>query len=151
MSLNVIDLFCGCGGMSKGLTDAGLNVLAGIDIWNVAINSYKQNFRHHAICADLTKLSPEQFVESYQITEPIDLLVGSPPCQSYSIAGKRDINDPRSSLYMEYVKFLDYFAPKAFIMENVIGILSKKTLLITFYKFSKRKTKRYALFFNTKT
>ena len=48
-------------------------------------------------------------------------------CQSFSIAGKRDKNDPRNSLYMEYVKYLNYFNPKAFIMENVIGILSKKT------------------------
>jgi DNA (cytosine-5)-methyltransferase 1 len=57
----------------------------------------------------------------------IDILVGGPPCQSFSIAGKRDKNDPRNALFMEYVKYLDYFAPKAFIMENVIGMLSKKT------------------------
>jgi len=54
-------------------------------------------------------------------------LVGGPPCQSFSIAGKRDKNDPRNTLFMEYVKYLDYFKPKAFIMENVIGMLSKKT------------------------
>jgi DNA (cytosine-5)-methyltransferase 1 len=57
----------------------------------------------------------------------IDLIVGGPPCQSYSIAGKRDINDPRNALFMEFVKYLNYFNPKGFIMENVIGILSKKT------------------------
>lgn len=54
-------------------------------------------------------------------------MVGGPPCQSFSIAGKRDKNDPRNALFMEYVKYLDYFKPKAFIMENVIGMLSKKT------------------------
>ena len=53
--------------------------------------------------------------------------MGGPPCQSYSIAGKRDKNDPRNALFMEYIKYLDYFKPKAFIMENVIGMLSKKT------------------------
>ena len=57
----------------------------------------------------------------------MDILVGGPPCQSFSIAGKRDKNDPRNALFMEYVKYLDYFAPRAFIMENVIGMLSKKT------------------------
>ena len=51
--LNVIDLFCGCGGMSKGLIDAGFNIIAGIDIWDKAINSYKQNFNHMALCENL--------------------------------------------------------------------------------------------------
>ncbi len=126
--LNVLDLFCGCGGMSKGLTDAGLNVIAGIDVWDKAIDNYKKNFNHHGICADLTKLSPEKFNELYNTDNThIDIIVGGPPCQGFSIAGKRDIKDPRNSLFMEYVKYLNYFKPKAFIMENVIGILSMKT------------------------
>lgn len=124
----VLDLFCGCGGMSKGLVDAGFNIVAGIDIWDQAIESYKQNFNHLSICADLTQLSPAQFSTSYGINhKSIDLLVGGPPCQSFSLAGKRDIRDPRGSLFMEYVKYLDYFTPRVFIMENVIGILSMKT------------------------
>jgi DNA (cytosine-5)-methyltransferase 1 len=127
-SLNVIDLFCGCGGMSKGLSDAGLNIVAGIDIWDKAVESYNNNFEHNAYCEDLIKLSPEKFNELYnKENHEIDLVVGGPPCQSFSIAGKRDINDPRNTLFMEYVKYLDYFNPKAFIMENVIGMLSKKT------------------------
>jgi len=126
--LNVIDLFCGCGGMSKGLTDAGLNVIAGIDIWNKAVDSYNKNFEHKAYCKDLTQFSPENFNELYnRENKEIDIIVGGPPCQSFSIAGKRDRNDPRNALFMEYVKYLDYFKPKAFIMENVIGMLSKKT------------------------
>ena len=127
-ALNVIDLFCGCGGMSKGLTDAGLNVIAGIDIWDKAVESYNKNFEHAAYCEDLTKLPPEKFNELYnKDNKSVDILVGGPPCQSFSIAGKRDKNDPRNALFMEYVKYLDYFNPKAFIMENVIGMLSKKT------------------------
>lgn len=127
-SLNVIDLFCGCGGMSKGLTDAGLNVIAGIDIWDKAVESYNKNYHHKAYCADLTQLPPEKFNELYnKENKKVDILVGGPPCQSFSIAGKRDKNDPRNALFMEYVKYLDYFEPKAFIMENVIGMLSKKT------------------------
>jgi len=127
-SLNVIDLFCGCGGMSKGLTDAGLNIIAGIDIWDKAVESYNKNFEHNAYCEDLTKMPPEKFNELYnKENKKIDILVGGPPCQSFSIAGKRDKNDPRNALFMEYVKYLDYFKPKAFIMENVIGMLSKKT------------------------
>jgi DNA (cytosine-5)-methyltransferase 1 len=127
-TLNVIDLFCGCGGMSKGLTDAGLNVIAGIDIWDKAVESYNKNYHHKAYCADLTQLLPEKFNELYnKENKNVDILVGGPPCQSFSIAGKRDKNDPRNALFMEYVKYLDYFKPKAFIMENVIGMLSKKT------------------------
>ena len=126
--LTVIDLFCGCGGMSKGLTDAGLNIIAGIDIWDKAVQNYNKNFEHKAYCEDLTQLSPEKFNELYnKNNEIVDLIVGGPPCQSFSISGKRDKNDPRNALFMEYVKYLDYFKPKAFIMENVIGMLSKKT------------------------
>jgi site-specific DNA-cytosine methylase len=126
-ALNVIDLFCGCGGMSKGLTDAGLNIIAGIDVWDKAVLSYNKNFTHKAYCEDLTQLSPEKFAELYnKDNKAVDVLVGGPPCQSFSIAGKRDKNDPRNALFMEYVKYLDYFKPKAFIMENVIGMLSKK-------------------------
>jgi DNA (cytosine-5)-methyltransferase 1 len=126
---NVLDLFCGCGGMSKGLEDAGLNILAGIDIWDKAIDNYKKNFNHLGLCADLTKLSPEEFSKGNNVKKgDIDILVGGPPCQSFSIAGKRDKNDPRNSLFMEFVKYLNYFEPKVFIMENVMGMLSKKTL-----------------------
>ena len=127
--LNVIDLFCGCGGMSKGLSDAGLHIIAGIDIWDVAINSYNKNFHtHKGYSYDLTKLPPEKFNEIHnKDNKTIDIIVGGPPCQSFSIAGKRDKNDPRNSLFIEYIKYLDYFKPKLFIMENVIGILSKKT------------------------
>jgi len=125
--INVLDLFCGCGGMTTGLKDAGLNILAGIDIWDIAIESYKNNHNHLAICADLTKLTPELFKKNYNIIDNIDIIVGGPPCQGFSIAGKRDKKDPRNSLFMEFYKYINFFKPKAFIMENVIGILSMKT------------------------
>lgn len=113
--------------MTQGLTKAGLNVVAGIDVWERAIESYTQNHDHPGVCADLTTLSPETFDNEYLHGDPIDMLVGGPPCQGFSIAGRRDLNDPRNSLFMEYVKYLNYFNPKAFIMENVMGILSMKT------------------------
>ena len=121
--LNTLDLFCGCGGMCKGLEDAGLNIIAGIDIWDKAIASYKKNFNHLAICTDLTKMLPSQLESIHNIKKDmVDIIVGGPPCQGFSMAGKRDIKDPRNSLFMEFVKYLDYFEPRAFIMENVMGI-----------------------------
>jgi DNA (cytosine-5)-methyltransferase 1 len=125
--MNVLDLFCGCGGMSKGLKDAGFNIVASVDIWDKAIENYRKNFNHLAVCEDLTKLSPKDFETKYIKNKKIDILVGGPPCQGFSIAGKRDLNDPRNSLFMEYVKYLDHFNPKCFIMENVVGILSMKS------------------------
>ena len=125
--LNVLDLFCGCGGMSKGLQDSGLNVFAGIDIWDKAINSYKENLKHLGICEDIRKLPPNEFKKKFMAkNQLVDIIVGGPPCQGFSIAGKRDIKDPRNSLFMEYVKYLNYFNPKIFVMENVMGILSMK-------------------------
>jgi DNA (cytosine-5)-methyltransferase 1 len=128
-SLRVLDLFCGCGGMSLGLKQAGLHVVAGIDIWSVAIQSYQQNHSDHlGICGDLRFLPPEELESQYGIKKgEIDLLVGGPPCQSFSMAGKRDVSDPRNTLFMEYVRYLDYYLPRMFLMENVMGILSKKT------------------------
>lgn len=77
----------------------------------------------------LDENTPESFAITYNINKNnIDIIVGGPPCQSFSIAGKRDKNDPRNSLFMEFVKYLNYFNPRGFIMENVIGILSKKTM-----------------------
>jgi len=127
--MNVIDLFCGCGGMSKGLTDAGMNIIAGIDIWETAVKSYNQNFEHRAYCHDLTNLPPNEFDKLYNKENVIDLITSSPPCQSFSMAGKRDKNDPRNSLFMEFVKYINYFNPKFIMMENVMGLLSKKTEL----------------------
>lgn len=126
--MNVLDLFCGCGGMSKGLSDAGLNIVAGIDKWDRAIENYKKNFHHQAICEDITKLPPALFQSTYNKDNiTIDFIVGGPPCQGFSIAGRRKTNDPRNSLFMEYVKYLNYFKPRGFLMENVMGILSMKT------------------------
>jgi DNA-cytosine methyltransferase len=123
---NVLDLFCGCGGLSQGLEWAGLNVIAGIDHWDKAIESYSKNHKNLAICEDITKLSPLLFEEKYGKFS-IDVIAGGPPCQGFSMAGRRDKKDPRNSLFMEYNKYLEYFKPKIFIFENVCGILSMKT------------------------
>jgi DNA (cytosine-5)-methyltransferase 1 len=124
----VLDLFCGCGGLSKGLQDSGLHLIGGIDNDERAIESYQLNFKHPGICADLTQYSPEIYSHDHSVGKgEIDIIVSSPPCQGFSIAGRRNKEDPRNTLFMEHVRYLDYFQPRAFLMENVIGILSART------------------------
>ena len=89
------------------------------------IKQYKKNHHHLALCKDLTKYSPEDLENEHKIKD-IDIIIGGPPCQGFSNAGKRDIKDPRNSLFMEFNKYLVYYRPKMFIMENVMGILSMK-------------------------
>ena len=119
----VLDLFCGCGGMTEGLKKT-LNVVCGVDVWDKAIDSYKKNHKHLSFCEDLTKFPPQELEK--KINTKFDIIVGGPPCQGFSMAGKRDKNDPRNSLFIEFYKYISYFKPKAFIMENVMGILSMK-------------------------
>lgn len=126
--LKVLDLFCGCGGMTTGLSNAGLEVVAGIDIWDKATESYSLNHNHTVVTADLKKYKPSDLKKEHNIKKgDIDIIVGGPPCQGFSVAGKRDKKDPRNSLFMDYNLYLKFYKPKAFIMENVIGVLSMKT------------------------
>lgn len=121
---NVIDLFCGCGGLSLGFEQAGYNVLLGIDNWKDALVTFKHN--HHGsetMCADLMKLNPKE-VEEKIGKQNVDVIIGGPPCQGFSIAGKRIVDDDRNKLYKSYVRMVDYFKPKAFVLENVPNILT---------------------------
>jgi DNA (cytosine-5)-methyltransferase 1 len=125
--MNVLDLFCGAGGMSKGFSDAGFNVVFGIDIWDIAIETYTKNNTHKGICEDLTNLTPENFQSKYNTENlNIDVIIGGIPCQGYSLAGRRDVNDKRNLMYKEFCKYVEYYKPKAIIIENVVGILTMK-------------------------
>ena len=120
----VLDLFCGCGGLSFGFLDAGYNVVMGIDSWSDAINTFQHN--HHnsiGITAKLGQVSPQKIQDENDINF-IDVIVGGPPCQGFSIAGKKMIDDPRNFLYKSFVSFVEHFQPKAFVMENVPNIVS---------------------------
>ncbi|NLC92840.1 MAG: DNA cytosine methyltransferase [Treponema sp.] len=122
--LNALDLFCGCGGLSLGFEKAGINILLGIDAWQDAITTFNYNHKNsQGLCADLSTLNPKD-VESNLNNKSVDIIIGGPPCQGFSVAGKRIIDDERNKLYKNFVRFLDYFKPKAFVMENVPNILS---------------------------
>lgn len=123
-SLNVIDLFCGCGGFSLGFERAGFNVLLGIDIWQDALKTFALNHKNSkSLNADLSTIRPDE-VEPLLDGHNVDVIIGGPPCQGFSIAGKRIVDDIRNKLYKNFVHFVEYYQPRAFVMENVPNILS---------------------------
>lgn len=124
--LNVIDLFCGAGGLSTGFSRAGFNVVVGVDSNERAIETFLANHSEsQAILGDVTKLSSRDILEKTGL-EKIDVIIGGPPCQGFSMAGKRRPNDPRNSLFREYLRIVRELKPDCFVMENVRGILSMK-------------------------
>lgn len=122
--LRFIDLFSGCGGMSLGFEMAGFESLIAIDNWKDALVTYAHNRKNpKTLCADLHTLSPKD-VESQIGSSEVDVIIGGPPCQGFSVAGKRIIEDERNKLYKSFVAMVAHFRPRAFVMENVPNILS---------------------------
>jgi len=119
-----IDLFSGAGGLTQGFVDAGYTVLFGVEHDEHAVKTYTANFTHPMFHADICTLDAASLVQTYG---KVDVVFGGPPCQGFSMAGKRDNKDPRNSLFMEYLRFVDAFEPKYCVMENVPGILTMKT------------------------
>lgn len=115
--LRVIDLFCGCGGLSRGFRDAGYDVLAGYDNWQPAIDTYNGNLPETAFKLDLSDVD-----EAIKVIDAanysIDGIIGGPPCQDFSTAGKR-IEGARADLTEKYAQIVSYFKPRWFLMENV--------------------------------
>ena len=123
-NINVLDLFCGCGGLSLGFQRAGFSIVAGIDSWQDALITHKKNLPSaKGICTDLFTITPEEIKSKYGIDD-IDVIIGGPPCQGFSIAGKRIVDDKRNKLYKSFVNFVRFFQPRAFVMENVPNLLS---------------------------
>lgn len=123
-NLIAVDLFCGCGGISVGLKNAGFNVLAGIDIEKKYLASYKHNFPNaKALNTDITKVSPYEFMDELGISKgELDLLVGGPPCQGFSknVPRKnRFLEDPKNLLVKSFLDYCEALQPKMILMENV--------------------------------
>ena len=123
---NAIDLFSGCGGISKGLANTGkINIIGAIDFDQAACNTYKKNFPNaNVICGDINNIS----VESTGCNS-IDIIVGGPPCQGFSRLNYWDKdrdNDPRNKLFFQYLRFVEELQPKALLIENVKNILVAK-------------------------
>lgn len=120
----VIDLFAGCGGLSHGFIQAGFDVKLGIDMWPDALSTYARNHPDSkTLNADLSKLTPAEAARISGITKA-DVIIGGPPCQGFSVAGKHIIDDVRNKLYKSFVAFVKHYSPRAFVMENVPQILT---------------------------
>lgn len=124
MNNEIIDLFCGCGGLSKGFEKAGFKVSLAIDMWNDAIKTYNYNHSNNvAICKDVRDLD-NKFLNEYKKNHNIIGIIGGPPCQGYSTVGKRKIDDERNYLYLEYCRVVESVQPQFFVLENVKGLLT---------------------------
>ena len=118
----VLDLFCGCGGLSYGLEKSGFEVVLGIDNWKPALETFSYNHPSAKVIeADITKIGISDIENCLGKTE-IDVIVGGPPCQGFSLSGPRKFYDPRNRLYLSFIRLVKELSPKAFIIENVPGL-----------------------------
>lgn len=128
--LTAIDLFCGAGGLSQGLHDAGFDILWGVDHEEKTKPTFEANHGCEMTVGDIREMAPPDLgVDEGEL----DLLAGGPPCPTFSLVGRSKINslegrknteDERHLLYEDFLRFVDHYRPKAFVMENVEGMLS---------------------------
>jgi DNA-cytosine methyltransferase len=121
--MNAIDLFAGCGGLSKGFMDAGFDILIGVDNDQAALDTFEMNHNGAvAMNADLSK--QETFDEIRKIVgkRNIDVIIAGPPCQGFSLTGPRNFDDERNKLYLAVIEMVKQCKPKGFVIENVTGM-----------------------------
>lgn len=120
--MSVVDLFCGCGGLSKGFEDAGFEILAAFDCWQPALTCYNHNFNHQAHCLNLDNVN-----ESIKVIQPYkpQIIIGGPPCQEFSNAGKRQEGELADLTY-KYAQIIVAIRPQYFVMENVPRVKASK-------------------------
>lgn len=126
--MTFVDLFCGAGGLSKGLEMAGLQGVCGLDWFAEAGMTYKRNFNHPFVDGDIKQQDiKEQFystVKEQLNGRKLDIVAGGFPCQGFSMAGNRIVDDPRNSLYLEMLEIVKTLQPDFVICENVKGLRS---------------------------
>lgn len=120
--LNTVDLFCGCGGMSLGFQNAGFKIKYACDNWDPAISVYKSNFSHTIEKLDVSKKSAVKRIANFSP----DLIVGGPPCQDFSSAGRANFASDRANLVSAFARIVAEVRPRFFVMENVPGVRHSK-------------------------
>lgn len=122
--MKIIDLFCGIGGLSLGFEQAGFEVVSAIDVWDDAIKTYNHNRSEKVgrvmTVADFNETILPSMIENEHITG----VIGGPPCQGFSTVGKREIDDPRNHLYLDFYRTVAIAQPDFFVIENVKGMLT---------------------------
>lgn len=141
--LNYIDLFAGVGGLSLGFNNAGFQNLFAVEYDKVFAENYSLNFKNHRmLCKDIKEID-ESEIRSIIGDTKVDIIIGGPPCQGFSIAGnigRTFIDDPRNNLFKEFVRFVKIIQPKMFLLENVAAMEKHnkgKTLEIIKEEFKK--------------
>ena len=126
MAFKVLDLFSGAGGLSRGFYDAGYEVVLGVDFDKAALKTFKENHgQAEAMNLDLFYHDNIDVIIDFLKNRKIklDVLVGGPPCQGFSVAGPRDMNDKRNTLYTAMVELADRVKPQVVVLENVPGMV----------------------------
>ena len=126
-TLTMIDLFAGAGGLSEGLSEAGFHGLFASEIVDTYAATYKRNHPStQVLTADIRDVCAEDILKDLGLKRgELDLIAGGPPCQGFSInAPVRSVLDERNHLFKEYLRFVDTFAPRAILIENVPGLVS---------------------------
>ena len=118
--MKAVDLFCGCGGLSLGFLKAGIEIVGAFDNWDDALEVYRRNFSHPVYKVDLGNV--DEAVEMIAPLKP-DMIIGGPPCQDFSSAGKRNEDNGRGDLTVSYANIISKSRPQWFVMENVARIL----------------------------
>ena len=138
----VIDLFSGLGGFHLGFKNVGYEILLAIDNDINVLNTHKLNFPEIPfIYDDITNIKNSK-IKTLIKNKDVDVIIGGPPCQGFSMIGKRGKDDPRNNLFREMLRIINYFKPKYFVLENVKGLLTMnkgevlKTILNEFDKIS---------------
>jgi len=119
-----IDLCCGVGGMSLGFKQAGFRVVGAFDNEARHIRAYKKNFPSvPALTVDLRRVTGDELMDMVGCKSEVDLVFGGPPCQGFSVGGRRDANDERNQLIYEFARLVRQIKPKYFVLENVNGLM----------------------------
>lgn len=130
--VTAVDLFSGCGGMTLGLENAGINVLAGFENWKPALKVYAENFNHPVFEQDLGQV--DEAVAKINEYNPT-VIVGGPPCQDFSTAGRQDETRGRAVLSVRYSEIVSEVRPQFFVMENVATIRNKASFITAIKNF----------------
>ena len=123
-ALKVLSLFCGCGGLDDGFhRNAKFKVVRAMDTMKHAVDTHNLNFSTKAEVKDVKDLLHADFALGFSP----DVIIGGPPCQGFSLSGKRAVDDARNYLFMHYLRFVHAFQPKVAVLENVRLLTSMKS------------------------